>query len=232
MLSPSMLLRLWQTARYRQLMRKLLEGRVEAGLRVDERLGGPLAAGAVALLRLGELNQAHLPIATELRQRLLLSQNRDGSWGDSLPERAMLTALCIRGLHAVAGQRVDHAAPYGLRWIPLDVQGRGISIERAIRHGLRHLGHAQERYGGWAGDLFATGFVLLELARVPGFRESVRVAEALELLDAAEGGLDTETSLLFSRVEQRFGRRLRLAGRSAPRGLLARREVSLLAGVA
>lgn len=226
MLTSVRLSRLWQTARYRRLMRDVLAGRPEGGLRLDERLGGPLAAAALGLLRMAELNQAGLPLAREMADRLLMCQNRDGSFGDAPADRPPLTALCARALGCL-----DEARPgrfvmpvgFGLSGFGADQPKRDSRPASAVARAIAWLGASQHVDGGWGNesvgegegaDAFATGFVLLQLGRLDAFRRQVRIDRALEVgrRVARDRSACAETKLVWSRLRPRCGRALTLVG--------------------
>ena len=161
MLTISMLGRLWRTARYRQIVRQVCEGRPEGCLSLDDRLGGPTGAAALALLRLGELNQFRLPLAAELRERVLMSQAGDGGWGTTSSGKAMLTALCVRSLGDVS--RATASA----------MEERNGA---AVRRGMDWLAGSVNR---WGEDPFECGFVLLELGRNEAFRRRLPIAKLM-----------------------------------------------------
>lgn len=202
-------------------MRELLAGRPEAGLQLEHRLGGPLAAAALGLLRLGELRQAALPIARELREHVLLCQRRDGSWGEA-QHAPMLTALCLRGLASVTAAHANsssegmlaRARELGVMRGHADRADRGegdLPLRRAIERGIDFLAAAQSPGGGW-GDAFASGFVLLQLGRMRSFREGVSISDALGVARAWRGaGASAQAQVVWRRVEMRCGRLLRRA---------------------
>jgi hypothetical protein len=106
----SKLSRLWHARRYRALVRDLTRGRPEARLELDTRIGGDLPAAALLLVRLRELNQLETPLAREALERLIWSQNPDGSW----PGGVLVSALCVRGL---AAARHPTQTRRGLDWL-------------------------------------------------------------------------------------------------------------------
>src|SRR5450432_3326604 len=95
--------KLWNAKAYQRLLREMLAGRPEASLRVEAELAdsGVLPAAAMALLRLDELAQSHVPLYSKLLKIILAAQEGDGGWGDP-----MSTALCLRALLGSRGQGV------------------------------------------------------------------------------------------------------------------------------
>lgn len=214
MLTSSMFTRLWRTARYRHLIRRLVEGRPEAALDLDKRIGGPTAAAALGLLWLGELNRARQPVAVEMRERLLMGQGRDGSWGDTSSEKAMLTAICVRGL--AASPQAPAIVWLGMN-IPTDREAASPQ-EAAVARGVRYLAASFDAEGGWAGDAFATGFVLLELGRMEGFRRSVPVDQVARLGRAWPPTASAEeVRLVWSLARRRCGAGITTAPRRPDR---------------
>lgn len=242
MLTHPLLGRLWRTARYRQLMRELLAGRPEADLQLGQRIGGPLAAAALGLLRLGELRQAALPIARELREHVLLCQRRDGGWSEGQPT-PLLTALCLRGLASVEGSganspaRMSFVSAPALRVMRFDADRDGcgtgdVRLPKAIQRGIDFLAAAQSPDGGW-GDAFVTGFVLLQLGRMRSFRDAVCISDALGVRRAWPAArVPAEAHVVWSRVEMRCGRLLRRAALHERPALAKTRYEPLFAEVA
>ncbi len=151
MLTTLKIRRLWQLGRYRALIRELTAGRPEGRLGLDETVGGPVVAAAVGLVRLRELNQTG-GVAEEMRQRLLWTQTRDGSWGeagDTDDNWFIKTALAVRALHGL-----DAAAAGGLAFL------------------RRRQGRA-----GWGSASATTAVVLLEAGRLPD--AEFRLADAM-----------------------------------------------------
>ena len=227
MLTLPLLQRLWQTARYRQLIRQVLSGRPEAVAGLDERIGGPLAAAAVGLLRLAELSQTTLPAAREMLIRLLMSQNRDGSWGEASADRPILTALCVR---ALCGFQASGSAIRFHLGMPTEVVDRprgAAGVSRAMQAGIAWLSGAQDAAGGWGGeDPVVTPIVLLQLGRLGDFRRAVQLHRALaigrDIDPGAEGGV---VRRLWNGVHQRCGPSLRLVS-SAQAAAEARRRTA------
>ncbi|WP_428940786.1 hypothetical protein [Fontivita pretiosa] len=174
--------KLWRDKLYAKLLRQMLSGRPEASLRLELELNGPVPAAAMALLRLDELGQPHVPLYDKLLRAVLTAQEPDGGWGDP-----MTTALCLRGL--MAGQ------------------GGGAAIER----GLTYLAQLQKSEGIWPkvplrrmpADPFVSAFVLLELGDHERFRQSVRFADALNWFQVHQHALDPETRRLWDHASIR-----------------------------
>src|SRR5438105_3178007 len=85
--------RLWNARQYNKLFQELLCHRPERLLRLDIDNPGSTVAAAMGIIRLDELNQAHVSLATTLLRAVIASQDNDGGWGD-----ATLTTLCLRAL--------------------------------------------------------------------------------------------------------------------------------------
>lgn len=225
MLTGNRLLRLWQTARYRHLMRDILLGRPEAGLELDQLLGGKTAAAAVTLVRLGELNQAATPLAREMLDCVLMSQGRAGDWRDPAGRLCpMLTALCLRALMTLPGVNALVPTTLGMREMAFD-RPTVPDTARAILRGLGSLRETQDGEGGWESEIasreLVTGFVLLQLGRRAAFRHAVNFEAAYHVGDGAS--LPAAERALWASLERRSGMaaagrggRARLAGNAAP----------------
>lgn len=167
---------------YSRLLQEMLAGRAEASLRLEHELTGTLPAVAMALLRLDELAQSHVPLYSKLLKTILAAQQSDGGWNDPLT-----TALCLRALCAGRGQ--------------------GTAIER----GMFYLSQLQKQEGIWPNvpirrmpaDPFVSAFILLQLGGDARFRTAVRFIDAINWFEANEHSLDGETRRLWDHAAVR-----------------------------
>lgn len=174
--------RLWTARQFDRLLRDLLGGRPEGLLGLDRKLRLIPAATAVAMIRLDELGQAHVPLFSRLVRTLLNTQDADGGWGD-----AMTTAICLRAL-MLGGGSGD-----------------------SVRSGLAYLALLQKDNGAWPivpirrtdEDATTTAFVLYELAEMAEFREAVRFADAVQWLVRHDISLPVEARRLAHRATAR-----------------------------
>lgn len=174
--------RAWTARTYEKLFRELVAGRPEAGFRFELEHGRAIPAAAMAVIRLDELSQSHVPLCGTLIRAVIAGQEKDGGWGD-----AMTTALCLRAL--------------------LCSQGDGLAIER----GLQYLANLQKTEGVWPAvplrrmpaDGYVSAFVLYELGDVARFRDAVRFEDAVTWFAANEQSLDRETARLWARAQHR-----------------------------
>lgn len=152
--------RYWVDRKYDRLFDELTGARPEGCFEFDPAAGRAAVAAAVALIRLDELNQSHVPVYGRLVRALIAAQSQgDGGWGDPA-----VTALCVR---ALAGSR-----------------GNGVCIDR----GLQYLADLQKTEGAWpagpirrmAADSATSAFVLYQLGDKPWFRGAVRFDDALD----------------------------------------------------
>jgi hypothetical protein len=186
----------WNSQAFTRLMRDMLAGRPEASLRLEGELHGPLPAAALALIRLDELAQSHVPLYSRLLRSLLAAQEADGGWGDLLT-----TTLCLRAL--------------------MGSNGQGESITR----GLCYLAQMQKTGGLWPrvpirrtdADAFVSAFILLELGVEARFRAAVRFDDAIDWFEANLQALDGETRRLWDHAAIRC--RMRRVVPSAQRTL-------------
>jgi hypothetical protein len=182
--------RAWTARTYEKLFRDLVAGRPEAAFRFELEQGRAIPAAAMAVVRLDELSQSHVPLCGTLLRAVIAGQEKDGGWGD-----AMTTALCLRAL--------------------LCSEGAGVAIER----GLRYLANLQKAEGVWPAvplrrmpaDGYVSAFVLYELGDVAGFRAAVHFDDAVAWFAANEHALDGETARLWARAQHRC--RVRVAAR-------------------
>jgi hypothetical protein len=155
--------RFWDSRQYDRLFTTLLAHRVERSDTLAAALRGSLPAAAMMLIRLDELDQAHVPLAQTLIRCLLACQATDGGWDDP-----MTTALCVRALQTSRGQG------------------------QAIDRGISYLADLQKPDGSWprepirrlAADAYTTAFVLFQLGTSRQFQQSIRVDDALVWLGA------------------------------------------------
>lgn len=174
--------RAWTARTYEKLFRELVTARPEAAFRFEVEQGRAIPTAAMALIRLDELSQSHVPLYGTLLRALLAAQDKDGGWGD-----VMTTALCLRALHCGHGD--------------------GVAIER----GLQYLANLQKPEGVWPAvplrrmpaDGYASAFVLYELGDNARFRESVRFVDAVEWFELNQPSLDPEAARLWSRARHR-----------------------------
>jgi hypothetical protein len=181
--------RLWSNKTWGKLIRELLCSRPENSLRLESELHSLVAAAAMAMIRLDELNQTHAPLFSKLLKTLIVSQEADGGWRD-----AATTAICLRAL------MID--------------RGQGMVIDG----GLKYLASLQQPEGGWPkvpirrmpADGFTSALVLFHLTGSPAFSTAVRLEDAIEWFHRHADEMDAETSRLWSLA--------RLRCRSTPTG--------------
>lgn len=174
--------RAWMTGTYEKLFRELVSARPEAGFRFELEQGRAVPTAAMAVIRLDELNQSHVPLCGKLLRAVIAGQEKDGGWGD-----AMTTALCLRALVCSGGE--------------------GLAVAR----GFQYLANLQKLEGVWPAvplrrmpaDGYVSAFVLYELGDNPRFREVVQFADAMKWFEANEPSLDAETRRLWTRAKHR-----------------------------
>ena len=162
----------WEARRYEKLLASLTAARPEEAFAFDPANSRCVIAAAMAVVRLDELNQAHVPLYGRLVRALIAAQSAtDGGWGDPA-----VTALCLRAL--MAGR------------------GNGLAIER----GVDYLAGLQKDDGLWpagpirrmAADPVTSAFVLYQLGDKPVFRGAVRCEAAMEWFEARGKRLERE----------------------------------------
>ena len=162
----------WTHRKYEKLFDSLVEHRPEAAFPFDLSAGRCVPAAAVALIRLDELSQSHVPLYARLVRALLAAQSaNDGGWGDPV-----VTALCLRAL--------------------MNCRGTGAAID----FGLRYLADLQKDDGTWPAapirrfpaDPAASAFVLYQLGDRPAFREAVRFDDAVNWFETHRSSLDAD----------------------------------------
>lgn len=189
MITVRQLERLWQAGEYERMVRSCLEMRPENSLRLLGECSRALPAAAMAVIRLDELSQAHVPFCGRLVQAILASQEPDGGWGDPFT-----TAICLRAL--MCGQ------------------GDGGAIDR----GMQYLADLQKTDGLWPkapirrlpADGFTSAVILHQLADDFRFRQAVRLGDAFAWFEANERTLDGETARLWRILSTRQRLTIRL----------------------
>ena len=187
MITVRQIQRLWDAKAYTKLVEQLTAPRPAASKRLTDHLcafgGGAVAAAAVAVIRLDELNQPFVPVYSDLVRQILAAQLPDGGWGDVL-----LAAMCIRAL--------------------LCGQGHGIAIDR----GLTQLADLQKPEGIWPSipvrrmpaDVYDSALVLSQLGDSEKFRSAVRFDDALDWFQNNELALDSDSAKLWAGVKRRM----------------------------
>ncbi|HEX3356164.1 MAG TPA: prenyltransferase/squalene oxidase repeat-containing protein [Tepidisphaeraceae bacterium] len=174
--------RLWTARQYTRLFRELIANRPDGAFKFDLD-PGHLAAAAMGMIRLDELNQAHNPLYRKLLNTIIAAQQSDGGWGD-----IALSALCLRALA-----------------IGRDTGGR------AIDNALAYLANLQRPDGYWPaiplrrmpGDASVSALVLYHLAEEDRFRAAVQFKQAVQRLDADRTSLDPNARRLWDRASLR-----------------------------
>jgi hypothetical protein len=168
--------RSWSSQQYQRLFSDLTAARPESQLRLAIDPGRPVAA-AMAIIRMDELDQSHVPLYAQLIRYVLTAQESDGGWGEPI-----VTALCLRAL--------------------LCGRGGGVAVER----GLEFLANLQKPDGIWPKvpirrmieDACTSAFILYQLGDNEMFRARVRLDDALSWFQEHESSLDDQTRQLWN----------------------------------
>ena len=174
--------RSWSGQQYERLYRGLVSCRPEADLNLDFDANWSIPAAAIALIRMDELSQSHVPLYRQLLKMLLAAQQIDGGWIDPAT-----TALALRALLCGAGN--------------------GLAIER----GMAFLANLQKPEGLWPRfplrrmpeDALVSAFIVFELGGQPAFQSAVRVDDLAAWFDANEPFLDKATRDLWRQAARR-----------------------------
>jgi hypothetical protein len=172
----------WTSRQYDRLYRDLVACRPEAGLAMEFDGNGSTPAAAMALIRMDELSQAHVPLYGQLLRTVLAAQLLDGSWGDPAT-----TAVCLRSL--------------------LCGHGNGAAIER----GMAFLANLQKPEGLWPRfplrrlpeDAEVSAFILYQLGDQPVFQAAVRLDDAIAWFESNGAFLDEPVRELWRRAQCR-----------------------------
>lgn len=182
MITVRQLERLWQVQDYHRIAKLCLEMRPENSVRLTLQAGRAVPAAALAIIRLDELAQAHVPFCSKMIRTVIAAQEADGGWGDPLT-----TALCVRALACSNGQ--------------------GLALDR----GIAYLAALQKDEGLWPrvplrrlpADAYVSAFILFQLMEDDRFASAVRLDDALGWFDDHEFALDEETARLWRSVAQK-----------------------------
>jgi hypothetical protein len=180
--------RQWNARQYTKLLAELLEARPEAWFRFDRQASQAARVAALALIRLEELDQAHVPLATALRRTLLAMQESDGGWGD-----LAVSALCLRAL--LLGKGAGSAVELGMAYFTNLQQPDGIWPAVPIRR--------------MPADPATSAFILSQLADQTRFGELVRLDDAFAWFARHRTSLDSQTAQIWDRLRARCLPRLR-----------------------
>lgn len=173
----------WTARTYEKLFRELVANRPESSLRFEQEQGRAIPTAAMGVIRLEELNLAHIPLCGKLVRAVLAAQESDGGWGD-----VITTALCLRAL--------------------LCSNGDGVAIQR----GLTYLANLQKVEGIWPAiplrrmpeDAYSSAFVLYELFDHARFRDLVAIPAAVRWFEQNEAKLDPQARQLWERARHRY----------------------------
>lgn len=156
---------MWTDGQGKKLFAELSKFRPDVPEFLAADLGGSaIATAALSMIRLQELSQTRTQLYRALLARLLVTQEADGGWGDTLA-----TALAARALLS-------------------DAEGRSAGMRAIIL-----LGNVQKEDGTFPrkagrrmeGDTLATAFVLAHLARVTDAANRFRLEGAISALIGA-----------------------------------------------
>ena len=182
MITVRQIQRHWEAKTFDRLFGELLSARPEAALRLGIDVSRPICSAAMAVIRLDELTQSHVPLYSKLVKSIIAAQEADGGWGD-----LVTTALCLRAL--------------------LCGNGSGVAIAR----GLKYVADLQKTQGIWPNvpirrmpaDPYISALILYQLAGEPRFRQAVRIQDAAAWFAGNDAALDDETRQLWNRARIR-----------------------------
>ncbi len=175
--------KMWTARQYARLFRELSTYRPEGPL-VVQLDATAIAAAAMAIIRLDELDLTHLPFYRTLLHVLLDAQDADGGW-----DNPALTALCTRAL--------------------MVSNGKGSAIDRA----LGYLAHLQKSEGTWPSipirrtdaDTATSLFILYHLGRDERFHTAVDLPAAVAWFTMHFESLDHTMQKIWNRIQIRLG---------------------------
>lgn len=179
--------RAWKSRQFDRLFSDLAALRPEAALQNRPDAGWEAVAGAMALIRLDELGQSHVPLCATLIRAVVVAQQADGGWGDLVS-----TSICLRAL--------------------LCGNGNGEAVDR----GMAYLANLQKSEGIWPSvplrrmpeDAAVSALVLYELGDQPAFHGAVRVDDAISWYARNEDAIDSDCAALWHRAELRCHRQM------------------------
>jgi hypothetical protein len=174
--------RYWDLKAYDRVFHDLVAVRPEGLFRPEQQASRAALAAAMAVVRLDELAQTHVPLYGKLVRAILASQEPDGGWGDPA-----VTALCVRALQCGWGEGA------------------------AVTQGLKYLADLQKPEGIWPNvplrrmpaDAHSSAFILAQLGDNAEFRQAVRLPDALVWFRAHLDELDDPTRQLWHRASLR-----------------------------
>jgi hypothetical protein len=187
MITVKQIERLWNARLYPRLIAQLAAMRPEGIGQFVQRLANPVATAAMAIIRLEELNQSHVPLCRQMIRVVLSSQHPDGGWDDPA-----VTALSIHALMCCNGQGL--AIDRGIEWLAALQRPEGLWPVEPIRR--------------LAGDSAVSAFILYQLAADDRFAQVARLDDAMAWFEQHRGNLDHDAARLW----QAAVLRLRISG--------------------
>jgi hypothetical protein len=174
--------KLWEAKKYPRLLDELIAPRVEC-LAAKELSAAPcLAAAALALVRLEEMDQSYAAICPKFIGTIIAHQQADGGFGDVGISALCLRALCLNRGH---GQTIER----GMAYLALLQQPGGIWPQIPFRR--------------MPADALVSAFTLLQLGDNEKFRAAVQFDAAINWFEMHAPMLDCAAQTLWSHARVR-----------------------------
>lgn len=191
MLSDNHIQKLFDTQDHGRLIGCLADNGTTLPLALQARLTQRTAAAGLGLRRLVELTYGPTPLSRDMTAALLDSQLDDGSFESPSQRDPLATAAAVAGIAAVLREHYQASDPIDLT----NALDRGLASLQAMQMEDGLFCHSDDRT---IEDRALTSvFVLFLLARLPGFRESIRFADLMTWFDERADRLDDVTLELY-----------------------------------
>ncbi len=208
MLSDNHIQKLFDTQDHGRMIACLAENGTAMPLALQARLTQPVAAAGLGLRRLVELTYGPTPLSHDMADALMAAQSPDGAFQGTCDRDPLATATAAAGLAAVLRESPGNqgfAAGRGLSGGLEQGDPRISRLADALDRALASLATMQMEDGLFChGDdrtledrALTSAFVLLLLARLPGFREAIRFADLMTWFDERADRLDDDTLQLY-----------------------------------
>jgi hypothetical protein len=193
MLSDNLIHRLFDTQDHGRMIGCLADNGTAMPLTLQARLAQPVAAAGLGLRRLVELTYGPTPLSHDMADALLAGQLPDGSFQGTCHRDPLATATAAAGLAAVL--REYHRQDARRRCRLADALDRALASLAAMQREDGLFCHGDDRTP--EDRALTSAFVLLLLARLPGFREAIRFADLMTWFDERADRLNDETLQLY-----------------------------------
>lgn len=189
MLSATHIQKLFESQDHSRMIGCLADNGTALPLPLQARLTQSAAAIGLGLRRLSELTYGSTPLSRAMTEALLRQQQADGTFPGSVDRDPLTTAAAVAGLAAVLREQSIPDARLS------DALEQALAALAAMQDAQGLFRHSDDRTQ--QDRALTSAFVLLLLARLPRFRETVRFAELMTWFDERADRLEPDTTELY-----------------------------------